>query len=307
MCTTDPAITLTPSSPGGTFSGPGIVNPNTGLFDPAVAGPGQHTIVYTLPCGSDSIRIRVNLCNVPVEACRETNGDITASGGDGGPYTFQNPTYTQDCSNCFPPVPPIIPPCSQPPGCAVMVMSWTTFATGFTATPPPNVDTVRIIDGSGNELIITDINNMQPCDTLCDASIIPPADVIFCLYDNPVTLQAVNPGGTWSGPGVDPVSGNFDPAAAGPGQQLITYTLPCGDVDSLYLTVMPALDATFAYSASSYCINDPDPTPTITGKAGGTFSISPPGVIDNATGTVDLDLTGPGTYVVSYVVTDSAG
>ncbi len=54
LCTNSPAVTLTAASPGGTWSGTGITNASTGVFNPAIAGPGTHTITYTIPgpCGS---------------------------------------------------------------------------------------------------------------------------------------------------------------------------------------------------------------------------------------------------------------
>jgi hypothetical protein len=46
-CSDDTAVTLTPNAnyPNGTFFGPGV---NGGMFDPAVAGPGTHSISYTV-------------------------------------------------------------------------------------------------------------------------------------------------------------------------------------------------------------------------------------------------------------------
>lgn len=61
FCTSDAPFTLTPSTPGGTWTGTGV-NASTGIFSPSVAGPGTFTIIYTLPCGSDSISIEVACC-----------------------------------------------------------------------------------------------------------------------------------------------------------------------------------------------------------------------------------------------------
>jgi gliding motility-associated-like protein len=47
-CANATAATLTPTTAGGTFSGPGI---SGSTFDPATAGPGQHTIQYTVTSG----------------------------------------------------------------------------------------------------------------------------------------------------------------------------------------------------------------------------------------------------------------
>lgn len=65
FCTADAPFTLTPSTPGGTWSGTGV-NATTGVFSPSVAGPGTFTIIYTLPCGSDSVSISVSCCGAQI-------------------------------------------------------------------------------------------------------------------------------------------------------------------------------------------------------------------------------------------------
>ena len=60
QCTTLSSVTLTATPAGGTFSGPGVAG---GRFDPAVAGPGTHTLTYTvvdsLGCGTISQQVSV--------------------------------------------------------------------------------------------------------------------------------------------------------------------------------------------------------------------------------------------------------
>lgn len=63
--------------------------------------------------------------------------------------------------------------------------------------------------------------------TCCDANFCPEGP--FCVDDAPVTITVSQPGGTFSGPGVDPSTGEFDPSVAGAGTHDITYTLPCGE------------------------------------------------------------------------------
>ena len=65
------------------------------------------------------------------------------------------------------------------------------------------------------------------------------------------------------------------------------------------LTVTPE-NATFSYSASAYCPEGSNPTPTITGVAGGTFS-APAGLsINTSSGEIDLSTSTAGTYTVTY-------
>lgn len=60
-CTTDDPVVLSSFDfPGATWSGPGIVDETNGLFDPAQAGFGAHTIVWDTPAGcSGTIEILV--------------------------------------------------------------------------------------------------------------------------------------------------------------------------------------------------------------------------------------------------------
>ncbi len=77
-----------------TWSGPGIVNAALGIFDPNVAGPGQHTITITYtegPCTGTASRV-IQVFNTPnaqfsvqpAAVCTEQPVSITYSGGAGG-------------------------------------------------------------------------------------------------------------------------------------------------------------------------------------------------------------------------------
>ena len=128
----------------------------------------------------------------------------------------------------------------------------------------------------------------------------------FCENDPAVDLTANDVGGTWSGPGITDVSqGTFNPSSAGAGTHTIVYTIPgsCGDVDSVEIIVNPTDNAAFNFIQNIYCMSDQNPIPGITGMTDGTFSISAPGVIDPVTGEIDLQASGPGAFVVSYVTT----
>jgi gliding motility-associated-like protein len=295
LCTTDPPVTLTPFTTGGTWSAAPGFNQTTGVFDPAASGPGTFTIYYTLACGMDSIVITVSACN-PMSVCVEANGDLTVSGGT-GPFDWQEPTTTQDCSAC-------LVGCIIPPGCAVNVLSWTSFASGTTVTPYVGADSVLVVDGLGNTLYIYDISTLPPCSAVCDATITPAGP--FCLSTSSVTLVAAMTGGTWTGTGITNSSnGTFDPATAGVGSHVVTYTLGCGDSDTETIVVNALDDASFTYAQTTYCVSDPDPLPIITGLGGGSFTATA-GIVftdgsPSPTGTIDISSsTVGGPYTITY-------
>ncbi len=169
VCVTDAPITLTAGTSGGTWSGPGVTA--NGVFNPTTAGAGVQTIVYTLPCGADSIQITVSPC-AGLQVCVETNGQFTVSGGV-GPYTWQNyvpatntPITNQtECQNCgytwffgqclngFTPV----TSCSSP-------AAYVNFATGTTVTPPAGSTQFQVTDNAGTVYQFTGAN-LVPCTT----------------------------------------------------------------------------------------------------------------------------------------------
>ena len=59
-------------------------------------------------------------------------------------------------------------------------------------------------------------------------------------------------------------------------------------------------DASFSYGAAAYCVSAVDPTPTITGLAGGTFSSTAGLAINASTGVIDVSASTPGVYTVTY-------
>lgn len=55
FCERSAALQLTANPPGGSWSGPGILDENSGLFDPQSLGAGQYEITYTAPSGCQSL------------------------------------------------------------------------------------------------------------------------------------------------------------------------------------------------------------------------------------------------------------
>ena len=73
-----------------------------------------------------------------------------------------------------------------------------------------------------------------------------------------------------------------------PGRQALTYAFSCPTAVAM------------AYGATSYCQSGTNPTPSVTGPTGGSFSAGSGLSIDAATGSVNVATSTPGTYTVSY-------
>ena len=120
----------------------------------------------------------------------------------------------------------------------------------------------------------------------------------FCVNDPAEQLTSVNPGGTWTGPGVSP-AGLFDPNTAGVGNHAITYEIPdpCGDSDIINITVYDIPDASInpVNPLNELCADEPAVQLT-TVNAGGDFSGN--GV--SITGLFDPALAGVGTHTITY-------
>ena len=77
----------------------------------------------------------------------------------------------------------------------------------------------------------------------------------------------------------------------------------CATSTTMTITVNPVDNASISYSSGSYCLTDPNPTPTITGTTGGGFVINNGGTIDPSTGEIDIATSGSGNYTITYTTT----
>ena len=75
-----------------------------------------------------------------------------------------------------------------------------------------------------------------------------------------------------------------------------------GPSKSMILTTNSLDNSGFSYTSNSFCLTEPNPTPTLSGKIGGTYSINPSSglTIDPSTGTLDLSTAIPGNYMITY-------
>lgn len=75
---------------------------------------------------------------------------------------------------------------------------------------------------------------------------------------------------------------------------------------SSYKSIANCTDASFSYPQDSYPTNGVNPTPTITGDAGGTFTATPSGLSLNAsTGEITLSTSIVNSYTIRYTLPDA--
>ena len=200
-CVSGNTITLSGGLPtGGTWTGTGVV---AGVFDPAIAGLGVHTLTYTVTNGTCSSASNqnvsvnppptVSLPNFAASICT-ASAPFTLIGGTplGGIYTGIGVS-----NNIFDPA---------VAGLGAHVITYTfTNANGCSGS---DVATLNVVNG-----IASSIGSFS--------------DV--CKGSGLVTLTGGSPaGGSYSGTGVNTTTGVFDPAIAGIGTHTITYFGPGG-------------------------------------------------------------------------------
>ena len=268
---------ITAVNPGGTWSGTGITNTAAGTFDPATAGAGTHNIIYTIAstCGDDdTIQIVVNALPVVTvnsdSICNGLSTTLTANGAS---------TYAW----------------SPATGLSA--------TTGASVTANPSATTTYTITGTDVNGCISSANATVTVINFADASVSPAGP--YCDDNSPAFLAATNPGGVWSGPGVNSATGLFDPAAAGGGTHTITYIISgfCPDTGTISILVIPRVDATID-AAGPYCLADPAVNLTAA-STGGTWTGT--GITSAANGTFDPSVAGVGTHTVTYTQSGVCG
>jgi hypothetical protein len=103
-------------------------------------------------------------------------------------------------------------------------------------------------------------------------------------------------------------NGAIDVSASTPGTYDVTYTTPgtCPSASTGVITISATDNASFNYTGTTFCASGTNPTPTITGLAGGTFTATPAGLTLNAsTGEITLATSTINNYVVTYTTNGS--
>lgn len=223
FCSYDNAIDLnwanvrrTPSN--GQWSGPGITDPDyPGEFDPTVAGPGIHQLIYDANTCQDTMTMFVEPPALPA--------DLRICNGTAAFQIVANPTGGDFVG----------------PG---------TNITGFFDPLVAGIGTHRIFYQS--EFGCIDSMEIEVYAPVVPA--IQGLDPVYCYRDTSIALSANPAGGIFSGPGV---SGNtFNPSIAGPGQHQIEYEIgqgACKRNTNAVVTVGNPLALMVAFELDSIC------------------------------------------------------
>jgi len=218
VCVDASPFTLTGGSPtGGVYSGPGV---SGDTFDPATAGVGTHSIIYSYTdvngcVNSDTATIVVN--GLPTVTLADFTpvcvnaSPFTLTGGSPAGGVYSGPGVSGDTFD----------PAAAGAGTHSIIYSYT--------------------DGNGcvNSDTATIIVNALPTVTLADFTPV-------CVDASPFTLTGGSPaGGVYSGPGVS--GDTFDPATAGAGTHSIIYSYTdgngCVNSDTADIVVKPLPNA----------------------------------------------------------------
>lgn len=264
-----------------TWSGAGITNPISGVFDPSIAGIGPHTLTYTYTsnatgCSASDNLIatvellpQITLSPAVLNVCLTPFGSpLTATpvGGtwSGNGLNFSNNTDAQLDSAVFVPV---------------ATGSFWVYYTYSDANACQNVDSVAIT-----------VINPQPVNAGVDQS--------FCFAHTPYQLNGSPAGGSWVSPSWISGTGVFSGDSLGSHQAIYQIgTGSCLVRDTVQFSVNPLpivqVGSDIEHCADDACFNFPNPSPL-----GGTWSGS--GVTNASTGQFCPSAAGIGSSQIIY-------
>ncbi|GAC1587628.1 MAG: hypothetical protein NVS3B25_03710 [Hymenobacter sp.] len=287
------AATLASGATAGTFSSTtGLsLNATTGAIDLSTSTPGTYTVTNTLAaangCAATSATATITINALPTPTltaggattfCQGGSVTLTAAGGaPGSTYQFllngqpiagaTTSTYTASTAGAYSVT------ITNPSSCAA-----TSAATTVTV----------------NALAIPTVS--YTAASFCQNGTTNPAPTVSIA------------GGTFAsttGLTLDATTGVITLGTSTPGTYIVTYTggSPCPGSGTTTVTVAPLPSAAFAYGAPAYCKSaTTNPTATVTGTTGGTFSSTTGLSLNATTGEINLATSTAGTYTITYSV-----
>ncbi len=279
LCSNAGFQTFSAATPGGIWSGPGIINTSNGLFNPLTAGAGTHTITYTLnlpnQCPSSDVS-QVQIINVPL-----VNAGLNQSVCQGQTVNL-NGSFTN--SNT---------------GNETFAWTPTTNLTGTTTLSP------TYTANSSQTYVLTVTSGICSSSDNVVVTMLPQSNATitaagpYCADVAPVVLSAAQTGGTWSGPGItNATTGAFNPALANVGNNTITYSIggscPSTDTEVIVINAVPngAITPSGPHCQSALPVTLTAATP------GGIWSGT--GINNTSTGNFGSPSLAANTYAITY-------
>ncbi len=293
-CTSDADPSPTVTQAGGTFTSapPGLaINGTTGAIDVSVSTPGSYTVTHFVGTAIPSTCNDTETFGVtidPIQSAMFSYGAFSYCTADVDPL----PTISGVAGGTFTSVPAGLSINASTGEVDLSASTPNTYTVTYT-TPGP-------CPGTQNQLVTV---------TAVDDASFNYSAASYCANDaDPTPTITGVAGGTFSstaGLSINASTGEIDLSASTPNTYTVTYTTSgaCSNSSNVSVTINPLDDASFNYSAAAYCVTDADPTPTITGLAGGTFSSTAGLSINTTTGAIDVSASTPNTYTVTYTTT----
>ncbi|MGB0167197.1 MAG: gliding motility-associated C-terminal domain-containing protein, partial [Luteibaculum sp.] len=266
ICSEDEPLTLVPQEQGGIWSGTGV---SGNQFNPKTAGVGFHTIRYSIngDCGATETR--------SIEVVKEHDATIL---GPEVACILESPVSMQIRDNGG---------------------IWTgqgVSASGVFDPKEAGIGIHQLIYRFDGRCPSADTIDIKVTDKL-NASI--DSVEVLCNDFSPINLNAVDPGGTWSGTGITNANtGVFTPSAANIGLNQVRYLIGglCGDTAYAYIQVAEREDARILHNTLAYCFEAE--ADTLDATPGGTWS----GLGISDQGIFKQNSLAPGSYQIFYEI-----
>jgi hypothetical protein len=288
----DPTPNITGTT-GGTFSSTtGLsINASTGEIDLSASTAGTYTVSYLTSS---------NTCAVT------GTFDVTITDDEDGTFTYAATEYCKSGTNPTPTV----------TGTSGGTFSSTTGLSINASTG--EIDLTASTAGTYTVSYLTSSNTCAVTGTF-DVTITEDEDGTFTYASAGYCVSGIDPtpnitgttGGTFSsttGLSINASTGEIDLSASTAGTYTVSYLTSsntCAVTGTFDVTITDDEDGTFTYAATEYCKSGTNPTPTVTGTSGGTFSSTTGLSINASTGEIDLTASTAGTYTVSYLTSSN--
>ena len=297
------AVTLTGSTGGAYSATTGLtIDAATGAITPSTSTAGTYTVTYTIAaaggCAAVVTTTSVVINTAPTATISYTGtpyctsaspANVTFTGTTGGTYTV------------------------LPSGLTINASTGTITPATSTAGTYTVTYTIASAGGCAAVLATTSVTlNTAPVATIAYAGT-PYCTSVTAAQT--VTLTG-NSGGVYSAPTgltINAATGSITPSTSTAGTYTVTYTIAATGscaaiVASASVIITAAPTATIAYAGNPFCTSASPASVTLTGNAGGTYSVLPSGLTINAsTGVITPATSTAGTYTVTYTIAAAGG